>query len=163
MVEQNFKQEFGTWGELEEGCVEKSYPFYDEGASPEIPMFCVQNILEPLLKKELEETSKYITVCFGQEAVAISQDDHGIEVQAKSVTTGEELLYRGKYLALCDGAKSQCRKQLGIHTAGEFVIARACSIMFNSPEMYQQMKKDGKAGFSVINNSQLHGVVITSQ
>ena len=163
----NFKQEFASWGEIAEGKVEKSYPFFDEGASSEVPMFCAQNVSEPVLKEHVEATSKCVSLHFGQEATSITQDDIGVIVKAKASATAkdaepEQYVYKAKYLALCDGGKGTGRKQLGFHYTGEFVIARACSIMFRSPEMYQQMKAEGKAGFSVVSNHEMNGVVITA-
>ena len=162
----NFKQEFASWGEIADGKVDKSYPFFDEGASPEVPMFCAQNVSEPVLKSQVEETSKCVSLHFGEEATSITQNDCGVIVKAKaSAATDkkpEQYVYKAKYLALCDGGKGSGRKQLGVHYTGQFVIARACSIMFRSPEIYQQMKSEGKAGFSVVSNHEMNGVVITA-
>ena len=72
-------------------------------------------------------------------AISITQDDDGVTVKAiNSDNRNVEKLIHAKYAVGCDGARSWVRKQLGIHNLGKFVVQRAVSITFKSPELTQK-------------------------
>ena len=73
-----------------------------------------QILLEPVLKKRLEDDCDHVTVMFGWALEGFEQDDDGVSVQIKSTTSGETKTLRADYLAGCDGAGSVARKGLGI-------------------------------------------------
>ena len=66
-----------------------------------------------------------------------------------------------KYAIACDRGSSPSRKLLGTHLYGKFILARGVSIMFQSPQMYEQIKNECKAGMAFIVNSRFIGVSIT--
>lgn len=159
---------FASWGEIADGELEKRYPLFEPEASPSVPMFCPQSTSEPVLKEHLETTSQCVTVLFGHQVTSITQDDNEVIVKAnlpadKAGSSEEkQQVYKAKYLVACDGGSSTSRKLFGIHTFGSFVVARACSIMIQSPEMYQRIRDEGKAGMAAISNMNLFGLVITA-
>ncbi len=147
------KATFSSWGDIADGKQNKGYPFYEEGTSPVIPMFCAQCSSEPVLKKHIETTSDCVQLLFGHRAVSISQDENGVIVEA-FVDEIETKIFKGQYLVACDGGSSPSRKLLGAHLYGKFVLARAVSVMFNSPQMFEQIKNDSKIGlFFIVNKS----------
>ncbi|MEL7548202.1 MAG: FAD-dependent monooxygenase, partial [Pseudomonadota bacterium] len=80
-----------------------------------------QILLEPVLKKKLEDDCKHVSVMFGWALEGFDQDADGVTVQIKSSETGEQKTLRCEYLAGCDGAGSVARKGLGIplHTISQ--------------------------------------------
>ena len=153
-----FKVKFASWGDIADGKPEKQYPFFEPGASPSIPMFCPQSSSEHILKEHLETTSQCVTVLFGHQVTSITQDDNEVIVKANVAadetdsSEKKQQVYKAKYLVACDGGASTSRKLCGIHTFGKFVIARGCSVMINSPEIYQRIRDEGKAGMQVISS-----------
>ena len=143
---------YASWGDIVDGKTEKGYPFYEEGISPVVPMFCAQTASEPTLKKHIETTSDCVSLFFGHKAIAISQDENGVVIQAEVDGGYETKTFKGQYVVACDGGSSPCRKLLGTHMVGKFVLARAFSVMLNSPQIYQQIKDDCKVGMSFVSN-----------
>ena len=158
-----FKKEFNSWGELLDGTADKGFPYFQIGASPSPPIFIPQFTTEPVIKEHLESTSKTVKMFWGRQVTSLKQDEDGVTIKtASSEGEGEgEKIFRAKYLIGCDGGSSFIRKQLGIHMYGEFVVARACSITLNSPELYKYTCANGTAGLSVVLNQHgVHGLIL---
>ena len=95
---------------------------------------------------------------WGHHVTSLEQDEDGVTIKTIKTASNEgegEMIFRAKYLIGCDGGSSFIRKQLGIHTFGHFVVARACSITFRSPEFLEHSRKNGTAGFSFITNNKI--------
>ena len=137
----------------------KEFPLFKRGASLSPPIFIPQFTTEPVIKEYLETTSKTVKMFWDRQVTSLEQDEESVTVKTiqTSSTDGEdaeEKVFRAKYLIGCDGGSSFIRKQLGIHTYGQFVVARACSITFRSPELFEYTRKRGRAGFYfAINNT----------
>ena len=157
----SFKNTFDSWGDIVDGKLQRGYPMYEEGTSPSLTMFCPQSSSEPVLKEHLETTSDCVSVHYGHRVTAISQDDYGVVVSATTVDEQEEKIFKAKYAIACDGGSSPSRKLLGTHLYGKFIVARGVSIMFHSPQMYEQIKNECKAGMAFIVNSRFIGVSTT--
>lgn len=160
----SFNVSFASWGDIADGKLDKPYPLFKPGCSPSIPMFCPQSLSEPVLKEHVETTSDCVTLLFSHQVTSIIQDENGVTVKAINTIEGEpavEQVYKAKYLAACDGGSSTSRKLLGTHTFGHFVIARACSIVFYSPEIFQRIKDEGKAGFTIVINDTFLGLLVS--
>ena len=156
-----WSRKFGSWGEIVDGVPGKSFLFFQPGTSVAVPMLCPQFTLEPLLKQHIE-ASPNVKTYWGCEMTSLTQDETGVTIQATqdSGDISQAKVFKGKYLVACDGASSQIRKQLGIHTYGEFVVARACSITFKSTELYTQMKEKDQLGFCVTVNKNVAGMLV---
>ena len=138
-----FEETLSSWGELADWVPGAKFVFYQVGASPSVPMLCPQFALEPVLKSHLDTCSN-TKMFWGWVASSMTQDEDGVTIKAvHTPTSGEpqEKVFRGKYLVGCDGGSSWVCKQLGIHTFGKFVITRAVTITFRSPELYARMKQ----------------------
>ncbi|MEO0369176.1 MAG: FAD-dependent monooxygenase [Pseudomonadota bacterium] len=72
-----------------------------------------QVLLEPVLKRVLEERCPHITVMYGWGLESVEQDEDGVTATIVS-QTGETQQVRSQYLAGCDGASSVARKSLDI-------------------------------------------------
>ena len=154
-----YKKLFPSWGDVLDGKVKGEFLFYQDGASPAFPMLCPQFMSEAVIYKHIRDTSEYAKLYFGWSVTTISQDDSGVTVKAVN-ENGEERAFRGKYLAACDGGRSFVRKELGLHTYGHFVLIRACTISFSSPQLKDQVIANMTAGFTFIFNAPIGGLAI---
>ena len=151
-------REFGSWGDLVDASSDKEFPFFQQGVSPSPPILIPQFTTEPVIKEHLEATSKTVKMFWGRQVTSLEQDEDGVTIKTIKTASNEgegEMIFRAKYLIGCDGGSSFIRKQLGIHTFGHFVVARACSITFRSPEFLEHSRKTGTAGFSFITNDKI--------
>ena len=153
-----FHAKFMSWGELAEG-VQGLFPFYQAGSSVCPPMLCPQFTSEATIRKHLDETSTRVKMFWGWRVLAISENEDGVTAKAVNAD-GEEKLFKARYLVGCDGGTSFVRKTLGIHTFGKFVVARACTISFRSPQLMEHQKREGITGFVVLVNPQIFGLAI---
>lgn len=152
---QLFKKMFSSWGDAidDTNTAKAEFPFFQDGASPAFPMLCPQFTTEVVIRKHIEDTSKYARLCFGWSVTTISQDDNGVTVKAVN-RDGEEKTFKGKYLAACDGGRSFVRRELGLHTYGHYVIFKACTISFSSPRLMEKVLANNTQGFAQIVNAQ---------
>ena len=120
-----WRKKIASWGEIVEGVPGRPYQPFQPGTSVAVPMLCPQSILEPVMKEHLEG-SPNVKMYWGWEMTSLTQDHNGVTIRATQ-SGSQEKVFKAKYVIACDGGSSPTRKQLGIHTYGEFVVARACS------------------------------------
>lgn len=141
----------------------KRYLMYVPGSSPTCTMACPQYRLEPVLKNHLQ-TAGNVTLLYSCEATSLTQDDGGVTVQARH-TSGEGVVtartIRAAYAVGTDGGSSWVRKELGIHTYGKFVVARACSITFKSPELFARLCQLQRTGMFIVISPRIRAIVMT--
>lgn len=154
-----FKKLFSSWGDVVDGTVKGEFFFYQAGVSPSFPMLCPQFTSEAVILKHIEDTSEHARLFWGWCVTTISQDDSGVTVKAVN-GDGEEKTFRGKYMAACDGGRSFVRRELALHTYGHFVIMRACTISFSSPQLMEQMLAMKNAGMGFIFNARISCLAI---
>ena len=139
------------------------YIMYVPGASPTCPLLCPQYRLEPVLKNHLL-TADNVTMLYGYEATSLKQDEGGVTVEARH-TSDEGVVtsktFRAQYAVGTDGGSSWVRKQIGVHTYGKFVVARACSITIKSPELFTRLQQLNRTGMYFVMNTKLTAAVIT--
>lgn len=73
----------------------------------------VQPEVERLLRQGVAANAN-VDVLLGHRGVAFAQDDRGVALTVRDVTTGQERVLRGRTLLGCDGANSFVRKRLDI-------------------------------------------------
>ena len=141
----------------------KRYIMYVPGSSPTCSMMCPQYRLEPVLKNHLLTTDN-VTLLYGYEATSLKQDESGVTVEAR-FTSDEGAVtsktFRAQYAVGTDGGSSWVRKQLGIHTYGKFVVARACSITIKSPDLFSRVQQQQRTGMFIVLNPKIRAIVIT--
>lgn len=140
-----------------------------EALSPCRRLFCTQPGLEPILKARALEAGA--RVLDGHEVTAVTQDDSGVAMTVKDVTSGEQRTLRGKYLVGADGAHSKVRELLNIPFDGRGVFSNSITIYFTAdlaPQLlgkplsviyinnkvlggFFRMAKDCQSGFLVVN------------
>ena len=146
-----------SWGDLADGKEGMSFPAFNRDHSVSPSTLCPQFAQEVVLKDSLDSKPE-ASIMWGWEAIALSQDEEGVTLKAKSAS-GQEKVLRAKYALGCDGGKSWVRKYLGIHTYGKFVVQRACSITFKSLEFMARLKEEKRFGAFFL-MSQVAGVMI---
>lgn len=147
--------------EVLEGTTDRKFPFYEIGASVVAPIFIPQSMSEPVIKEHLE-TSEVVKMHWGVTVTSVEQDDDGVTVNAtqSGETDSKEKIFKAKYVVACDGGSSPTRSMLGAHTFGKFVIARAVSIVFSSPEVYTYMRSKDNAGITFVMTGKIFGLMI---
>ena len=146
------QEKFNGWGDAVDGSGAKiEVLFHQKGASPSLPMMCPQFVSEAVIRKHIEETSEHARLNFGWSVTAISQDKGGVTAKAVN-SDGREKMFRGRYLAACDGAKSFVRKELGLHSYGHYVLLKGFSISLSSLQLMDKVIANNKAGFATIVN-----------
>ena len=91
-----------------------------------------QIMIEPVLKKAVDE-HELIDVRFGSRFERIiGQDAHHVDAEIVEVETGKPQHVRCQYLAGCDGGGSRVRRQLGIELDGEMAVAGAYMVHFRT-------------------------------
>jgi NADPH:quinone reductase-like Zn-dependent oxidoreductase/2-polyprenyl-6-methoxyphenol hydroxylase-like FAD-dependent oxidoreductase len=149
-----FMKRFASWGEIAEKEPGKELLYYQSGCSVEIPMFCPQLNLEPVLKNKID-SSPYVTSYWGWELLSFDQNssnpEEGVTIQIQQGSDGDSELQevktlKARYLIGCDGGKSPIRKALGIPLFGKFTIQHVLGIYFECPEIVEPMKRRSGLG-----------------
>ncbi len=107
---------------------------HNDGGLLEPYQLISQYTLEPLLRS-IVETIPGVTVRFGCELIAFTQDASSVTAVVQSNDAGEETI-RASYLAGCDGGSSTVRKQLGIQLQGEGNIRKLRQALFRCDDLY---------------------------
>jgi 2-polyprenyl-6-methoxyphenol hydroxylase-like FAD-dependent oxidoreductase len=96
-----------------------------------------QYTLEPLLRS-IVETIPSVTVRFGCELIAFTQDATSVSAVVQAKDAAEETI-RASYLVGCDGGSSTVRKQLGIRLQGEGNIRKLRQALFRCDDLYERI------------------------
>lgn len=73
---------------------------------------------------------------------SFQQDDGFTTAHAVDLDTGEEILFRARYLVGCDGGKSMVRKSIGAQYQGDAVIQRVQSTYIRAPKLIELMQAE---------------------
>ena len=144
---------FSSWGDTVDGINKDNMLMgFDRNDTICPPLLCPQFAQEPILK-DFVESRPEADILWGYMATSVTQDDEGVTitvVNAEDFST--EKTIRAKYAVGCDGGRSWVRKQMNVNNYGKFVVQRACSITFKSPELTQLMLKADRLAVGFIIN-----------
>ena len=143
---------FASWGDAIDGLdsEKKMLLGFTSGDTAFPAIFCPQYEQERVLKEHLE-TKSNVKLLWGKVATSVEDNENGVTVSlidAQDPTT--ETVVKGKYLIACDGGRSWVRKQLTVHTLGQFVVRRACSFVISSPEATRELQGANNLGVMVL-------------
>jgi len=96
-----------------------------------------QYTLEPLLKS-IAETLPSVTVMYGTEFEAFTQDEAGVSTTLRQLD-GTTLTIRSDYMAGCDGGASRVRKGLGISLRGEGNLLKLRQALYRCDELFDRL------------------------
>jgi 2-polyprenyl-6-methoxyphenol hydroxylase-like FAD-dependent oxidoreductase len=139
----------------------------NDGTMPLEPYQLVsQYTLEPLLKQEAEALGA-VSVRYGCEFLALSQDAHGVTAHVR--TANGTAATRAQFVVGCDGGASVVRKQLGIQLRGEGNLLRLYQGLYYCPELFDRIPigrgpgkgrhyhiADGQSTFLIMQDSTKH-------
>ncbi|MEA3301412.1 MAG: FAD-dependent monooxygenase [Pseudomonadota bacterium] len=115
----------------------------NDGSQPsEAPMRVSQVLIEPVLKKAIED-HPLIEVLFGWEFEQFSAEAWGVTARVRNAA-GEARHISADYLVGCDGGGSQVRRQLDIPLSGRARVARRFITHFRS-DAREWLQRWGKA------------------
>jgi 2-polyprenyl-6-methoxyphenol hydroxylase-like FAD-dependent oxidoreductase len=133
-----------------------------------------QYTLEPLLRS-VAETISHVTVRYGCELVAFSQDAQAVRARVRSSGDPDSEI-RADYLVGCDGGASFVRKQLDIALSGEANLLALRQALYRCDDLYQRIPigkgrhyhvADAQSTFLIVQDSTkhftLHSVVESDQ
>jgi 2-polyprenyl-6-methoxyphenol hydroxylase-like FAD-dependent oxidoreductase len=104
----------------------------DGRQASEAPLRVSQIVIEPVLKKAIDE-NPLIDVRFGTKFDSvIAQDSKSVTVQVSDSETGKIMQIQCEYLAGCDGGGSKVRRELDIELDGNMAVAGAYMVHFRT-------------------------------
>ncbi len=110
---------------------------HNDGGLLEPYQLISQYTLEPLLRS-IVETIPGVTVRFGCELIAFTQDANSVTAVVHANDAAKETI-RASYLVGCDGGSSTVRKQLGIQLQGEGNIRKLRQALFRCDDLYERI------------------------
>ena len=110
---------------------------HNDGGLLEPYQLISQYTLEPLLRSVVE-TLPSVSVRFGCELIAFTQDASSVTAVVQANDAAEETI-RASYLVGCDGGSSTVRKQLGIQLQGEGNIRKLRQALFRCDDLYERI------------------------
>ena len=133
-----------------------------------------QYTLEPLLRS-VAETMPHVTVRYGCELVAFSQDAAAVHARVKR-SDGPDDEISADYLVGCDGGASFVRKELGIALTGDANLLQLRQALYRCDDLYERIPigkgrhyhvADAQSSFLIVQDSTrhftLHSVVETDR
>jgi 2-polyprenyl-6-methoxyphenol hydroxylase-like FAD-dependent oxidoreductase len=133
-----------------------------------------QYTLEPLLRSVAEQIP-HVTVRYGCELVAFSQDAACVRARVKRSSGADEEI-SADYLVGCDGGASFVRRELGIALAGDANLLQLRQALYRCDDLYERIPigkgrhyhvADAQSSFLIVQDSTrhftLHSVVETDR
>ena len=156
-----FLKRFASWGEIAAKKPGKEWLYFQSGCSVEIPMWCPQFELEPIIKAKVDECDN-VRSFWGWEVLSFSQTKEGVEAQIQKSSgdqSNQELkTIRARYMVGCDGARSSIRKELRLPVCGRFAVQHLLSVYFEAPELTEFVRD--RAGLNIITNGDIFTVFV---
>jgi 2-polyprenyl-6-methoxyphenol hydroxylase-like FAD-dependent oxidoreductase len=105
--------------------------------SPEAAIWCPKKWFDPLLRDHATSLPG-VSLRYGCRLDAFEQQGDGVRAIVSDVATGATHKIRSRYLAACDGARSQVRRQLGIAFEGAFAEGHNFGIYLRAPDLLRR-------------------------
>ena len=93
-----------------------------------------QIYLEPILI-EHAAAMPGLTVLSRTEYLSHTETADGIQISARNIDNGEQTAITARYLAGCDGGRSQVRRDIGAKLVGDAVVQRVQSTYIRAPQL----------------------------
>jgi 2-polyprenyl-6-methoxyphenol hydroxylase-like FAD-dependent oxidoreductase len=136
----------------------------NDGALPLEPSQLIsQYTLEPVLKSIAEQLAS-VTVRYGCELVAFSQDADCVSARIRSNGCADAVI-AASYLVGCDGGGSFVRRELGIALRGEANLLQLRQALYRCDDLYERIPigkgrhyhvADGQSTFLIVQDSTRH-------
>jgi 2-polyprenyl-6-methoxyphenol hydroxylase-like FAD-dependent oxidoreductase len=119
-----------TLADIDNAVVLESPEMQPSEISPCPPIWCGQDIYEPILVDACRRRGADLR--FGLALVGFTQDQDGVTAELEDRSTGQRRTVRASYLIAADGVKSPIREQLQIGRTGAGSAGHSMSIMFEA-------------------------------
>jgi 2-polyprenyl-6-methoxyphenol hydroxylase-like FAD-dependent oxidoreductase len=135
--------------------------------SPCRRVFLNQPTLEPILHERARRDG--VSLWREHEVARLRQDDDGVSLTVRHVSTGEERVLRGRYLIGADGAHSRVRELVGLCFSGRPVFSNSITIYFTADlsrwlsgtgASIVYVKNPALSGFFRMNRAQTSGFLV---
>ena len=136
----------------------------NDGALPLEPSQLIsQYTLEPVLKSVAEQLAS-VTVRYGCELVAFSQDAESVSARVRSNGRADATV-TANYLVGCDGGGSFVRRELGIALSGDANLLQLRQALYRCDDLYARIPigkgrhyhvADGQSTFLIVQDSTRH-------
>lgn len=93
-----------------------------------IPQYKLESVL-----RAYAESLPGVTIAFGQEFVAFTQDASGVATEIRDVESGAITAVRSEFLIGADGSRSAVRTAIGAKMEGQYGLARHYNTIFRAP------------------------------
>ena len=124
-----------------------------EDLTPVRRLFMPQQVLEPIIKDRAEELGAEFL--YAHQITDVSQNKEAVSVRAKHIDSGEEKVFKGKYLVACDGNRSPIRNELGIKMQGYPVMSQSITVYFRAD--CSKALRGRNLGVIYVNNQHVRG------
>ncbi|MFI9176342.1 FAD-dependent monooxygenase [Streptomyces lincolnensis] len=124
--------------------------------SPAAPVWCGQDLLEPVLLDGARRDGADIR--FGHEALAVEQDPRGVTVTVADKRADTTYRMRAHYVIAADGVYSPVRERLGVGRSGHGLQQRMISMVFRAD--LSQVVGDRRFMLTFVGNERFRGVVV---
>jgi len=124
-----------------------------EDLTPVRRLFMPQQVLEPIIKDRAEELGAEFL--YAHQITDVSQNEEAVSVRAKHIDSGEEKVFKGKYLVACDGNRSPIRNELGIKMQGYPVMSQSITVYFRAD--CSKALRGRNLGVIYVNNQHVRG------
>lgn len=108
--------------------------------SPERTRPCPQTWFDPIVQKSARAWP-HISLRYGIELKEFVQDSDGVTATAFNRRTGQNEIFRARYLVGCDGFQSTVRDLLGIEVRGDRHIDWSLTIYLRAPDFHARHDK----------------------
>lgn len=124
-----------------------------EEFSPSRRLFIAQDALEPLLRARAEELGAHLN--YQSEVVDLREEDAGVLVVVRDLSTGRERTIRAQYVVAADGSRSPSRARLSVRTSGYGALSNSATIYFRAD--CRELLAGAELGVIYIDNEHLRG------
>ncbi|WP_051854747.1 FAD-dependent monooxygenase [Streptomyces sp. NRRL B-1347] len=141
---------------LEEAQVVEMGERYSLDLSPALPVWCGQDLLEPVLRRGAERLGSDIR--FHHELTGVEQRDGHVHATVTDHSANRSYRVRARYLVAADGPRSPLRERLGIERSGHGLLQRMVSVVFRAD--LRHVVGDRRFILTFVHGRDFQGVVV---
>jgi 2-polyprenyl-6-methoxyphenol hydroxylase-like FAD-dependent oxidoreductase len=119
-----------TLSDLDQAVVTESAPEFSAELGPAEPVWCGQDLLEPVVRAGAEKLGA--DVRFGTELVGVEADEAGVTAVVDDRETGRRGTIRAAHVIAADGVHSGLRDRLGIEVDEQDHLEHMVSVLFRA-------------------------------
>ena len=127
----------------------RTRPEENTGQTPSWKCICSQDVVEEELYRAMAGF-KYGQVLYSNEFIELDDSAAGVKVTTRSLNTGQQRVWRSRYVVAADGAGSSVRRQAGIEMRGPSQLATIANDYW-SGDLSAVPRSSHVAGYRIVN------------